>query len=154
MEAVIFCGIQGSGKTTFYREHFFDTHVRISMDVLRTRTRERILLAACIAAKQPFVVDNTNPTTAERARYIEPAAAAGFEVVCYFFESDPRAAYARNRKRAGRANIPPGGVFGTFKRLVAPTLAEGFTRIEHVVLVDAQGFAITRTERADKASRA
>jgi predicted kinase len=29
MEAVLFIGIQASGKTTFYRERFFDTHVRI-----------------------------------------------------------------------------------------------------------------------------
>ncbi len=44
MEEVIFCGIQASGKTTFYRERFFDTHVRISLDLLRTRRREQLLL--------------------------------------------------------------------------------------------------------------
>jgi predicted kinase len=143
MEAVIFCGIQASGKSTFYKEHFFDTHVRISMDLLRTRHRERMLMAACLQTKQPFVVDNTNPTREDRARYVEPARAAGFRVVCYYFETDPRAAFARNRKRPGRANIPPAGLFGTAKRLVPPTLEEGFDRVEHVRLVDGQGFAIT-----------
>ena len=64
MEAVIFCGIQASGKTTFYRDRFFDTHVRISMDLLRTRRREQLLLGACIEGKQQFVVDNTNATVA------------------------------------------------------------------------------------------
>ena len=40
MEAVILCGLQGSGKTTLYRDRFIETHVRVSMDLLRTRARE------------------------------------------------------------------------------------------------------------------
>ncbi|HWE94100.1 MAG TPA: hypothetical protein VG269_09070 [Tepidisphaeraceae bacterium] len=39
MEAVIFCGVQGSGKSTFFRERFFDTHLRLNLDMLRTRHR-------------------------------------------------------------------------------------------------------------------
>src|SRR5581483_10407647 len=97
MEAVIFCGIQASGKTTFYRERFFDTHVRISLDLVRTRRREDLLIAACLAGRQPFVVDNTNATVADRARYIEPARSAGFAVVGYYFANDRRAAFDRNR---------------------------------------------------------
>ena len=34
MEAVIFIGIQGTGKSSFYREQFFHTHVRINSDLL------------------------------------------------------------------------------------------------------------------------
>jgi predicted kinase len=34
METVILIGIQGSGKSTFYRERFFDTLVRINLDLL------------------------------------------------------------------------------------------------------------------------
>jgi hypothetical protein len=59
MQALIFTGIQTSGKTTFYRERFFETHIRISLDMLRTRNREQILLQACLEARQPFVKDNT-----------------------------------------------------------------------------------------------
>lgn len=62
MEAIIFIGIQGAGKSTFYRHHFFNTHIRINLDMLKTRHREQIFLQACLEAKQPFVVDNTNPT--------------------------------------------------------------------------------------------
>ena len=36
MEAVVLCGLQGSGKTTLYRDRFLETHVRLSMDLLRT----------------------------------------------------------------------------------------------------------------------
>ena len=38
MEAVLFVGLQASGKSTFYRERFFRTHVRINLDMLKTAT--------------------------------------------------------------------------------------------------------------------
>ncbi len=78
MEAVIFIGIQASGKSSFFRERFFDTHVRINLDMLRTRRREALLVAACLEAGQSFVVDNTNTQPSDRARHVGPARAAGF----------------------------------------------------------------------------
>ena len=144
MEAIIFCGIQASGKTSFYRQRFFDTHVRISMDLLRTRRREQLLLEACIAGKQPFVVDNTNVTVNERARYIAAAQAACFRIIGYFFPADPKTAFERNRARAGSAAVPAAGLFGTQKRLQPPTLEEGFERIYRVELLAPDGFRVTQ----------
>ena len=89
MEAIIFCGIQGSGKSTFYLRHFYPTHVRLNLDMLHTRHREAILLHACLAAQQPFVIDNTNATIAKRARYISLAKAAGFRVPRTIVSQDP-----------------------------------------------------------------
>jgi predicted kinase len=132
MEAVIFVGIQGAGKSTFYRERFFDTHVRINLDMLRTRNRERILLQACLLAQQPFVVDNTNVRAAERAVYVAPAKAAGFRVVAYYFVPDLRASIARNTARTGKQAIPVKGVIGTLKRMEAPKPEEGFDAIYEV----------------------
>lgn len=62
LEAVIFVGIQASGKTKFYGERFFDTHIRLSLDMLKTRHREKLLLEACIRAKQPFVLEGLGRT--------------------------------------------------------------------------------------------
>ena len=87
MEAIVLCGLQGAGKTTLYRDRWLETHVRISMDLLRTRAREAALLELCLATRQPFVVDNTNPTVADRRRYLEPARAAGFRVVGYLVDA-------------------------------------------------------------------
>jgi len=67
-EMILLIGLQGSGKSTFYRERFFATHFRINLDMLRTRRRETLLLDACLAGGIPFVVDNTSPTIAARAR--------------------------------------------------------------------------------------
>ena len=102
MEVVIFVGIQASGKSTFYRERFFDTHLRINLDMLKTRNREQILLRACIEAKQPFVIDNTNPSVEERARYIGLARAASFRVLGYYFDVQVKEALAGNKERTGK----------------------------------------------------
>ena len=138
MQAVIFIGAQASGKSTFFKERFFDTHVRINLDMLRTRHREKVLLDACLAAKQSFVVDNTNPTPADRQRYIVPAKQAGFEVVGYFFEAKIEALLQRNRQREGSQRIPVGGVWRTYNVLQTPTFAEGFDKL-YFVRVGAHG---------------
>jgi predicted kinase len=142
MEAAIFVGVQGSGKTSFYLDRFFDTHVRISLDMLRTRQREETLLAACLKAKQPFVIDNTNPLPNDRARYIGPARAAGFRVVGYFFETSLEQAIRRNQQRHGKKRIPVPGVAGTFGKLQPPTLAEGFDGLYTVTISAGERFVI------------
>ena len=129
MEAIIFVGIQGAGKTTYYQQHFFHTHVRISLDMLKTRHRERLLLAACLAGQQPFVIDNTNPLIAERAVYIEAARSAGFRTVCCYFPVEARIALGRNAKRTDKKPIPVPGVLGTRKKMQPPAPEEGFDEI-------------------------
>ena len=147
MEAVIFVGIQASGKSTFYRERFFDTHVRINLDMLRTRFRERALVQACVTAKQPFVVDNTNVRIAERAKYIAMARAGGFRVVGYYFLPRVQEALRRNSQRAGARAIPVRGVLGTYKRLEPPSHLEGFDVLHTVDINAANEFVVT--EMAD-----
>ena len=129
MEAVLFIGIQGSGKTTFYKERFFDTHVRVSRDMLKTRSRELVLVKACLAARQAFVVDDTNASKSHRAEFIAAAKAAGFRVVACYFRTPLRTALARNRRRPEGQVIPVPGVLATFKRLQLPEWSEGFDEL-------------------------
>jgi predicted kinase len=129
MEAVILCGVQGSGKTTLYRDRFLETHVRVSLDLLRTRPREAALLKACLDTRMPLVVDNTNPTVAERARYVAPARAAGFKVVAYLVEVEHAVAAANNRAR--ERTVPVAALRGVAHRLVRPAPEEGFDELFH-----------------------
>jgi hypothetical protein len=132
MEAVVLCGVQGSGKTTLYRDRFLETHVRVSMDLLRTRHREAELLRLCLETQQRFVVDNTNPTAADRRRYVEPARAAGFRVIGYLVEADvPRS-----------VNAPPHAAAGTARRLVRPAPEEGFDELWHATGAPGGGWRI------------
>ena len=143
MQLIVFCGIQATGKSTFYQQHFFHSHVRISLDLLRTRHRERRLLQLCLETQMPCVIDNTNPTRAERAAYIGPARAAGFAVVGYFFESIAAAALLRNQQRPPARQVPDKGIRATRNRLELPQLAEGFDRLHFVRPVGNQDFEIT-----------
>jgi predicted kinase len=142
VEAVILVGLQGAGKSTFYRERFFDTHIRVNLDMLRTRHRERLLLEACLRMTQPFVVDNTNATVAQRARYIERAREARFDVVGYFFVPDVPGSVARNLARDPNRHVPPAGLYGTLKRLEPPTHGEGFARLYRVRVAEGGKFEV------------
>jgi predicted kinase len=142
MESVILIGIQGSGKSTFCCRRFFDTHVRISLDMLRTRHREALLLRACLEGKQKFVVDNTNITAADRQRYIVLAKSAGFSIAGYYFSSGLNEALTRNRQRTGKARIPDKGVAGTYRRLELPRMDEGFDRLYYVRIAGTDEFIV------------
>ena len=143
MEAIIFTGIQAVGKSTFYKERFFTSHIRINLDMLRTRHREAVLLRACIEAKQPFVIDNTNVTAAGRAVYIEAARSAGFRVCGYYFQSNLKDALERNRQRHGSEAIPEKGILGTYSKLQIPMISEGFDQLFYVAIGEEDGFTVT-----------
>lgn len=131
-EAVIFVGIQASGKTSFYRRHFADSHVHISLDVQRTRPREEQQFVVCLKKEKSFVIDNTNPLSTDRARYISRARQAGFRVVAYFFSTDLKDAIRRNNLRTGRQKVPIPAIAATLRKLQPPTLDEGFDSIYSV----------------------
>ncbi|MDR1709934.1 MAG: AAA family ATPase [Candidatus Accumulibacter sp.] len=142
MELVIFVGIQATGKSSFWRERFSDSHLRINLDMLRTRHRERLIFEACLASKTSLVVDNTNLTRQDRARYIPPARAARFAVHGYFFDSRLEDALRRNAGRSGKARVPDVAVAGALARLQAPAPGEGFDTL-NLVRIGPDGAFVT-----------
>lgn len=144
MQAIILIGIQAIGKTTFYVQRFLKTHVRISLDLLKTRHREARFLETYLQTQQRFVVDNTNPTVAERKRYIELARGAGYEIVGYYFQSQVQGAKERNSQRTAAEQVPVKGILGTYNRLEVPSYAEGFD-VLYYVRIDGDGeFTVER----------
>lgn len=125
-EAVILSGIQGAGKSSFCRLRYWDSHLRLNYDMLRTRHREALLLAACLEARQNLVVDATNPSAADRARYIVPCQRAGFRIIGIQFRIAPAAALARNALRSGKARVPEQAIWSTAARIEPLSPAEGF----------------------------
>ena len=136
MQLIIFIGIQGAGKSTFFKQYFSDTHMRINGDMLKTRRREQILFEACLTSKTKTVIDKTNATPNHRQPYISQAIAHHFEIIAYYFDCPFDEALARNNKRTGKAKIPEVGVKGTFKKLTPPSFEEGFDKIYQVQLID------------------
>ncbi|MEM9539408.1 MAG: ATP-binding protein [Cyanobacteria bacterium P01_E01_bin.42] len=148
MQAIIFIGLQASGKSTFYRDYFLNTHIRLNLDMLKTRHRETILFNACLEAKQPFVIDNTNPLPGDRQRYILPAQKHHFQAIAYYFHSDLESCKERNQQRSEREIIPLVGLLATYKKLVPPSRAEGFDRIYTVKIGENNTFTVE--ERSDE----
>ncbi len=136
MEGVIFIGIQGSGKSTFFKERFFSTHVRISLDLLKTRFREQTFLDACLKTEQRFVMDNTNPTRDERQKYIAAAKANRYEVIGFYFQSKVAECLRRNSERSETDRVPDVAILSTAKKLKLPTRDEGFDRLFYVRMED------------------
>lgn len=142
MEAILFAGLQAAGKSSFYRERFFATHLRINLDMLKTRPREGRLLRFCLETRTRFVVDNTNPTREDRRRYIVPAQEAGFRIVGYYFQSRLEDCQRRNQQRAAPWQVPPAGLFGTHARLELPRYEEGFDELHYVKIAADGGFLV------------
>ena len=147
MEFVVLVGLQGAGKTTFYRERFAVTHAHVSKDNFRNNPRparrQRHLIAEAFADGRSVVVDNTNPTAADRLELVELARAAGAEPICYYFPPETDVSLRRNALREGRARVPSHAVRITAARLepLAPT--EGFDRLFVVRLIEGYGFEVT-----------
>jgi predicted kinase len=142
MQAIIFVGIQASGKSTFYSHRFANTHLRINLDMLKTRHREKRLIETCLEIGQPLVVDNTNPTPVDRQRYIEIAKNHKFQVIGYYFESKIASSIERNQNRTPEQQVPEKGIRGTHARLVIPGYGEGFDKLYYVGLLPNMEFAV------------
>lgn len=142
MEVIIFVGIQASGKSGFYRKYFLDTHIRLNLDMLKTRHREQILLQACLEAKQPFVIDNTNPKISDRHKYIELAKKYKFKIIGYYFEPSLEECKQRNQQRPRKKSVPLVGLLATYKSLTIPSFKEGFDLIYTVQMSTDYSFSI------------
>jgi predicted kinase len=142
MEAVLLVGLQAAGKSTFYRERFFRTHMRINLDMLKTRHREKRFVQICLETQQPFVMDNTNASRSDREVYIQSAKQAGFRVVGYYFQSRIEDCKRRNQQRHVEQQIPLPGILGTAGRLEIPSLTEGFDELFYVRIDEASRFLV------------
>lgn len=134
MEMNIFIGIPASGKSSFYKELFFNSHIRISMDLLNTRNKEGKLLQYCFETQSKMVIDNTNVTKESRKKYIEFAQQNKYEVIGYYFESNIQDCMERNKNR--KDSINEIGIKSKYKELEKPLFEEGFDKIFRVKIVD------------------
>ena len=146
VEVVIFVGLPAAGKTTFYQQRFAATHVHISKDLwpksADKNARQARELKGALASGRSVVVDNTNPTVADRALVIHSAGEHGARIVGYYFAVEPREAIGRNRGREGKARVPNVAIFTAAKRMVIPTRNEGFDELYRVTVAGDGGFDV------------
>src|SRR5688572_1112891 len=142
MQLILFIGIPGSGKSTFYKQYFFHTHMRINLDMLRTRNRENRLLDFCFQTSMPLVVDNTNVTLQDRKKYIDLAQQHRYAITGYYFETNLQDCLQRNATRSGRQLVSERGLLAKYRTLQIPSLAEGYDELYYVQLTTENEFII------------
>lgn len=148
MEAVLFIGIPATGKSTYYKQRFADTHLRISGDMFRgNKSIEKDLIEACLKHGQPFVIDKMNFTEVHRAPYLERAKQMGFLRIGYYFQSVRAEALLRNQNpdRKKKA-LPDIAIHGAVSKLQLPRYEEGFDRLHYVRLAPPSVFMVSDWE--------
>lgn len=91
----------GSGKTTFFREHFEPKgYAWVNRDTLGS-------MHACVAATeralstgQSVVIDNTNPSVLAREQFVSIAQKHGVSARCCYFDVPERVGWHNNLYRA------------------------------------------------------
>lgn len=147
MELLLLIGLQGAGKSTFYRTHFASSHTYVSKDLLRNNRRpgrrQLQLVEEALRQGQSVVVDNTNASRAERGELIELGKRLGARVIGYYFGVDLARSRERNALREGHQRVPEVAIFATLKRLERPDYNEGFDELFFVRNQDEEGFDIS-----------
>ena len=124
----IMMGIQASGKSSFCKSNL-QKYIRINLDELNTRNKERIAIMEAIQNGVDIVIDNTNPTMADREKYISIAKNHGYKVVGYFMQSKLQDCIGRNEQREGKAYVPRKAIAYTSNKLEIPDYSEGFDEL-------------------------
>lgn len=119
LEVVVLVGPPASGKTTLAARFAAVGFTVLSRDVLGAAGQTR----AFAERKGPVVVDSTNPSVEDRARWIVPGVTG-----CIVMQTPVETCRARNETRGG-ARVPS-IVYNVYrKRYVQPTAGEGFVLI-------------------------
>jgi bifunctional polynucleotide phosphatase/kinase len=138
-ELVVLVGSPASGKSTLSRRYFVPkAYERVNRDTLKTKEKCWKAAREALQEGKSVVVDNTNPSAADREVYVKMARAAGVKCRCLWLQTDRQLAGHLNTLREvthGVRRIPDVG-FNMFKKnFQKPTAAEGFDAIVEVPFV-------------------
>lgn len=132
-ELIVFVGLPGAGKSTFFRAHFAATHLHASKDLWpnarRPEARLQRVVEEALASGRSVVVDNVSPSSESRAGVIAIGRRLNVEIVGYFFDVDIATTLERNAGREGKARVPEVAIYSAAKMLDRPLLEEGFGRL-------------------------
>jgi predicted kinase len=133
---VIFVGLPGAGKSTYYAAHFAQTHLQVSKDLMpnarRRDDKQTLAVEKALEDGKSVVIDNTNPSRDVRAPLIALGKRHNARIIACYFECSVRAAIVRNRQRQGKGRVPDVAIFTTQKKLQPPVPDEGFDEV-HVI---------------------
>eukprot|EP00760_Papus_ankaliazontas_P007166 PhM_4_TR13293/c0_g1_i1/m.92133/K08073/PNKP; bifunctional polynucleotide phosphatase/kinase len=135
-EIVVTVGFPGSGKSSLVKKHFLSKgYVHVSRDVLKTPEKCVKVATEAVAAGKSVIVDNTSPSSTDRARYINVGNAHGVPTRCLWMATTEAMAKHLNafRKRLRPEAYVPGIAYNMYKKnFEEPTTSEGFVHVAKV----------------------
>ncbi len=88
---VLFVGMAGSGKTTYYNTHLRQLgYIHVNQDILKTKAKVLKLTRETMQKGQNVCIDATNPGQNRRQEFYDLAAKHGYNVVVIHFVRDGR----------------------------------------------------------------
>lgn len=83
-ELIVFVGMPGSGKSSYYYKHLED-HVHIEQDKIGTRPKLLKELDKVLLTDKSIAIDSTNPKQENRLEYYEKAQKHGYNIKVLYF---------------------------------------------------------------------
>lgn len=116
---VVFVGMPGVGKTTFYQTHL-NSYDWVNQDTLKTMKKCLSTLEASLKRGSNVCIDSTNPSLETRQNYYTLANKYNYTITVIYFTGN---GYNRNQLRDNK--VPDIVYHLYFKKLSPPTRAEG-----------------------------
>ncbi|XP_043276603.1 uncharacterized protein F21D5.5 isoform X2 [Venturia canescens] len=137
-EVIIMVGSPGSGKTHFAQNYLKDYHY-VNRDQLRSWQKCVSAMENALTEGKSVVIDNTNPDTAARKRFIDAAQTHGVPVRCFVMNTGKEHSRHNNKFReltdSSHMTVSDVIINSYSKNYVAPRMDEGFTEIVRVNFV-------------------
>ena len=137
-EIILMVGCPGSGKSHFVRNHL-SQYECVNRDNLGSWQKCVTVMEKHLTEKRSVVVDNTNPDSVSRQRYIEVAKRYNISVRCFIMSVNVDHAKHNNKFREltdpSHAKINEIIINSYVKNYQPPTVDEGFTEIVHINFV-------------------
>ncbi|KAI9561889.1 hypothetical protein GHT06_012851 [Daphnia sinensis] len=136
-EVVVLVGFPGSGKSHFAKHHALQSgYDVINRDSLGSWQKCVTVLERSLDSGKSVLIDNTNPDTESRSRFVRLASARGLPCRCFVMNTSMTHALHNNKFRelTDASHAPVSRmIFNVYKsKFQEPSLEEGFTQIVRV----------------------
>jgi bifunctional polynucleotide phosphatase/kinase len=115
-QMVVFVGMPGSGKSSFYTEHLeYKKYVQVNQDILKTAARVKSKIISVLESGQRVCIDLTNPSQDKRQVFYDMACEYEYNVSVVYFIRD-----GRGWNNLREHPVPDIAYHMYFKKLVPP----------------------------------